>query len=58
MEKSIVFTAIILTSLLYTNNGEMFTALTHMEGLLDLEGDLLYGLNAYIAAEKQRSVYY
>ena len=34
--------------------GEMFTALVHMEGLLDLEKDLLRGLNEYITAEKRR----
>ena len=33
---------------------ELFTALVHMEGLLNLEQDLLRGLNAYIHAEKQR----
>ena len=33
---------------------ELFTALVHMEGLLNLEQDLLQGLNAYIYAEKQR----
>jgi hypothetical protein len=33
---------------------ELFTALVHMEGLLNLEQELLQGLNAYIHAEKQR----
>ena len=33
---------------------ELFTALVHMEGLLNLEQELLGGLNAYIHAEKQR----
>ena len=33
---------------------ELFTALVHMEGLLNLEHELLHGLNAYIHAEKQR----
>lgn len=36
--------------------GEMFTALVHMEGLLDLERELLASLNAYIVAEKERWV--
>jgi len=34
--------------------GEMFTALVHMEGLMELETELLGSLNSYIAAEKQR----
>ena len=34
--------------------GEVFTALVHMEGLLELERELLSGLNEYIAAEKRR----
>ena len=34
--------------------GELFTALVHMEGLLDLERELLASLNAYIVAEKER----
>ena len=34
--------------------GEMFTALVHMEGLLELEQELLSGLSEYIAAEKRR----
>ena len=33
---------------------ELFTALVHMEGLLNLERELLQSLNAYIHAEKQR----
>ena len=49
-----MFAIIVLIALLYVSNGEMFTAVTHMEGLLELEGDLLNGLNAYIVAEKQR----
>lgn len=35
-------------------NGEMFTALIHMEGLLDLERNLLGQLNDYISKEKER----
>ena len=35
---------------------ELFTALVHMEGLLDLEVELLASLNSYITAEKQRLV--
>lgn len=34
--------------------GELFTALVHMEGLLDLETELLGSLNSYITAEKER----
>ena len=34
--------------------GELFTALVHMEGLLDLERELLGSLNSYIVAEKER----
>ena len=33
---------------------ELFTALVHMEGLLNLEQELLHGLNSYIHAEKLR----
>ena len=55
MEKFIMVTVVVFTTLLYTNNGEMFTAVAHMEGLIELERELLYGLNAYITAEKQRS---
>lgn len=33
---------------------ELFTALVHMEGLLNLEQELLHSLNAYINAEKLR----
>ena len=33
---------------------EMFTALEHMRGLAQLEGDLLAGLKTFIAAEEQR----
>jgi prolyl 4-hydroxylase len=35
-------------------NGEMFTALIHMEGLLGLERELLHQLNTYIVTEKNR----
>lgn len=34
--------------------GELFTALVHMESLLDLERELLSSLNSYITAEKER----
>ena len=34
--------------------GELFTALVHMEGLLDLERELLGSLNSYIVAEKEK----
>ena len=37
--------------------GEVFTALVHMEGLLELEGELLASLNSYITAERQRSLH-
>ena len=33
---------------------ELFTALVHMEGLLNLEQELLRGLNSYIHAERLR----
>ena len=33
---------------------ELFTALVHMEGLMELELDLLGSLNSYIATEKLR----
>lgn len=33
---------------------EVFTALVHMEELLDLEVELLASLNSYITAEKER----
>ena len=33
---------------------EMFTAMAHMRGLAQLEGDLLVGLKTFIAAEEQR----
>ena len=33
---------------------EMFTALAHMRGLAQLEGDLLAGLKTFIASEEQR----
>lgn len=33
---------------------ELFTALVHMEGLLELEVELLSSLNTYISVEKER----
>ena len=33
---------------------EMFTAMAHMRGLAQLEGDLLAGLKSFITAEEQR----
>ena len=45
---------IMLLQLLIPVKGELFTALVHMEGLLDLERELLASLNAYIIAEKER----
>ena len=33
---------------------ELFTAIVHMEGLLELEQELLRGLNSYIHSEKLR----
>ncbi len=35
-------------------SAELFTALVHMEGLLDLETELLASLNSYITAERER----
>ena len=43
-----------LTGLPEGGQGEMFTALIHMEGLLGLERELLSGLNSYIVAERRR----
>ena len=47
---------IILVSacLIAAAQAEMFTALEHMRGLAQLEGDLLAGLKTFIAAEEQR----
>lgn len=42
------------TGFVSLTNGEMFTALIHMEGLLDLERNLLGQLNDYISKEKER----
>ena len=36
------------------SSGEVFTALVHMEGLLELEKELLGVLNSYITQEKKR----
>ena len=49
-----IFSAICL--FLYINEGlsELFTAMTHMEGLVSMEKYLLHGLNSYITAEKER----
>lgn len=38
----------------HTARGEVFTAITHMEGLVGLERNLLHGLNAYLTAERAR----
>ena len=45
---------VMLTGLPDRGQGEMFTALIHMEGLLGLERELLSGLNSYIVAEGRR----
>ena len=45
---------VLLLVSLYTANGEVFTAITHMEGLVGLEKNLLQGLNAYLTAERAR----
>ena len=39
---------------LHSIRGELFTAITHMEGLINLERNLLHGLNAYLTAERAR----
>ena len=38
-------------------SSELFTALVHMEGLLDLEMELLGSLNSYITTERERYVF-
>lgn len=43
-----------LCVLLQGSQAELFTALVHMEGLLELEANLLGSLNSYIVAEKER----
>ena len=40
--------------LFVVTRAEMFTAMAHMRGLAQLEGDLLVGLKTFIAAEEQR----
>lgn len=45
-----------LGQMLVPSEGELFTALVHMEGLLQLEMELLASLNSYITAEKERYV--
>lgn len=45
---------ILLCQVLHTSRCELFTALVHMEGLLELEVELESSLNAYITTEKQR----
>lgn len=45
---------ILLGQVMIPSRCELFTALVHMEGLLDLEVELLASLNSYITAEKER----
>ena len=51
-----VFASAIFVCFLFFNGGrsELFTAVSHMEGLVSMEKDLLYGLNSYIASERER----
>ncbi|XP_019849479.1 PREDICTED: prolyl 4-hydroxylase subunit alpha-2-like isoform X2 [Amphimedon queenslandica] len=52
---TILFSFILLgTDLLSSTRGEMFTALIHMEGLQDIERNLLSQLHNYIAKEKEK----
>ena len=52
---TIVATLLLLSSMTIERaQSELFTALVHMEGLLNLEQELLRGLNSYIHAEKLR----
>ena len=46
----------LIALLLGCSRGEVFTALTHMEGLVSAERQLLGALNAYITKEKERCV--
>lgn len=45
---------ILLGQVVMHSRCELFTALVHMEGLLDLEVELLASLNSYITVEKER----
>lgn len=47
---------ILLGDVMIPSRCELFTALVHMEGLLELEKELLASLNSYITAEKERCV--
>ena len=47
---------IFLGQVMIPSRCELFTALVHMEGLLQLEMELLSFLNSYIVAEKERCV--
>ena len=51
---TIVCAVLVGLAVLPRTRGEVFTAVVHMEGLMELERDLLKGLNAYIVAEKRR----
>ena len=48
-----VVVVLVHISLQYSN-AEVFTAITHMEGLMSIEGELIQGLNAYLTKERAR----
>ena len=51
---SFIVTVTLLLFLVYQGKSEVFTAVSHMEGLVNIEKDLLSGLNSYINSEKER----
>lgn len=51
---SVWVSLILLGQVVVPSRCELFTALVHMEGLLQLEMELLSSLNSYIVAEKER----
>jgi len=53
---TVAISLVLLGQIMSPSRCELFTALVHMEGLLDLEVELLSSLNAYITAEKERQV--
>lgn len=53
---SLGISLILLGQVMSPGRCELFTALVHMEGLLELEMELLSSLNSYIVAEKERYV--
>ena len=51
---SFIVTVTLSLFLVYQGKSEVFTAVSHMEGLVNIEKDLLSGLNSYINSEKER----